>query len=62
VLNIVKTLALEHDKVLIEQVLEEAKTAGIDKEKTRELIGKLKRTGDLYEPSHGILKAVNQRE
>ncbi|MDO8625531.1 MAG: LAGLIDADG family homing endonuclease [Candidatus Diapherotrites archaeon] len=62
ILNIVQSLAQVHDKVLIEQVLEDAKTAGIDKEKTREIIGKLKRTGELYEPSHGVLKPVNQRE
>ncbi len=61
VLNIVKTLAMEHDKVLVDQVLEEAGQNGIDKEKARDIISKLKRSGELYEPSHGVLKPV-QRE
>lgn len=58
VLGIVQRLNQEHDKVLLEQVFGEAEKIGLDREKTREIISKLKRTGDLYEPSLGIIKAV----
>ncbi len=58
VLGIVQRLNQEHDKVLLEQVFDEAQKLGIDREKTREIISKLKRQGDLYEPSLGIIKPV----
>jgi replicative DNA helicase Mcm len=58
VLGIVQRLSQEHDKVLLEQVFGEAEKMGLDREKTREIISKLKRQGDLYEPSLGIIKAV----
>jgi DNA replicative helicase MCM subunit Mcm2 (Cdc46/Mcm family)/transcriptional regulator with XRE-family HTH domain len=58
VLGIVQRLNQEHDKVLLEQVFDEAQKMGLDKEKTREIISKLKRSGDLYEPSLGIIKPV----
>ncbi len=59
-LNIVKTLSAEHDKVLLDQVLEEAKGNGIEKDRAKELLGKLKKSGEIYEPSHGILKPVQK--
>lgn len=58
ILAIVQRLAQEHDRVLVEQVLGEAEKMNIEKEKSRELIGKLKRSGDLYEPSLGVIKPV----
>ncbi|MBU1930164.1 ATP-binding protein, partial [Candidatus Micrarchaeota archaeon] len=60
ILGIVQSLSQEHDKVLIEMVFDETKKQGIEKDKTRELIAKLKRTGDLYEPAHGVIKPVHK--
>ncbi len=56
VLGIIENLGREHDKVLTEMVVDEAKKQGIDAEKAREIISKLKRDGDVYEPRHGELK------
>lgn len=60
ILGIVQKLSQEHDKVLFDQVLEEAQKMGIDRDKSREIVSKLKRTGELYEPSHGVLKPVEK--
>ncbi|MBU1939165.1 minichromosome maintenance protein MCM, partial [Candidatus Micrarchaeota archaeon] len=61
ILHIVKEKAKDQDSVPIEDVVEEAKTQGIDSEKVRELLSKLKRAGDIYEPRHGAVNPVSKR-
>jgi replicative DNA helicase Mcm len=56
--DIIKSKSKEMDKVPIQDVVAEALSRGIDEEKVRELITKLKKAGDIYEPSHGFLKAM----
>lgn len=60
VLGIVQQLSQEHDKVLIDMVFDEAGKVGIDRDKVREIIQQLKKSGDIYEPSHGVLKPVRK--
>ncbi len=56
--EIIKGKSKEMDKVPIQDVIAEALSRGIDEEKVRELIGKLKKAGEIYEPSHGFLKSA----
>lgn len=56
--DIIKSKSKEMDKVPIQDVVAEALSRGIDEEKVRDLITKLKKAGDIYEPSHGFLKSA----
>lgn len=56
--EIIKSKSKEMDKVPIQDVVGEAISRGIDEEKVREIIVKLKKGGEIYEPSHGFLKAA----
>ncbi len=56
--DIIKAKSKEMDKVPIQDVVAEALSRGIEEEKVRDLITKLKKAGDIYEPSHGFLKAA----
>lgn len=56
--DIIRSKSKEMDKVPIQDVVAEALSRGIEEEKVRELISKLKKAGDIYEPSHGFLKAM----
>ncbi|MEK6902050.1 MAG: LAGLIDADG family homing endonuclease [archaeon] len=56
--EIIKAKSKEMDKVPIQDVVAEAISRGIDEEKVRDIIVKLKKSGEIYEPSHGFLKAA----
>ncbi len=56
--EIVKSKSKEMDRVPIQDVVAEAISRGIDEEKVREIIIKLKKAGELYEPNHGFLKSA----
>ena len=61
VLNIIKGKASELDMVPLEEVREEAKTLGIDEEKTNEIVSKLEKAGDIYRPRHGFVKPTQKK-
>lgn len=61
VLQLVKEKSVEKGKVAVEEIIEEAKTIGIEPEKTRDYLSKLKVKGELYEPSNGFVKPVTQK-
>ncbi|MFH1224603.1 MAG: minichromosome maintenance protein MCM [Candidatus Diapherotrites archaeon] len=61
VLNIIREKSRELDMVPIEDVIEESKTKGMDSEKVRDMLSKLKRAGDIYEPRHGFVNPVSKR-
>jgi replicative DNA helicase Mcm len=56
--EIVRSKGKEMDKVPIDDVIGEAISRGIDENKAREIISKLKKSGEIYEPSHGFLKGA----
>ncbi|MDZ4256737.1 MAG: LAGLIDADG family homing endonuclease [archaeon] len=58
ILDIIRSKGKEMEKVPIQDVIAESIERGIDEEKVRELITKLKRSGEIYEPSHGYLKGA----
>ncbi len=55
ILRIVKEKAQVSDRVTVEEVLEEAKTFNIEREKANDYINELVKKGDLYRPRHGLL-------
>ncbi|PJA19906.1 MAG: MCM family protein, partial [Candidatus Diapherotrites archaeon CG_4_10_14_0_2_um_filter_31_5] len=60
VLNIVRQKSKEQDLVPIIEVIEEAKTLGLEKERVNEIISELKRKGELYEKKHGFISPVEK--
>lgn len=60
ILSIVKRKAGEVDMVPREEIFEEAATEGIDKEKVFDLLSKLKKAGDIYEPRSGFYKPTQK--
>ncbi len=60
ILSIIKSKAQEIDLVPIEDVIEEAKTQGIDSETVRETIQKLVKAGDVYKPRHKFVKPTTK--
>lgn len=60
VLSIVRQKGAEIDMVPVQDVVDEAKTSGIDDEKTREILSKLEKSGDIYRPRHGFVKPTQQ--
>ncbi|QQR92548.1 MAG: minichromosome maintenance protein MCM [Candidatus Iainarchaeum archaeon] len=56
--EIVRSKGKEMDKVPVDDVIGEAISRGIDENKAREIISKLKKSGEIYEPSHGFLKGA----
>jgi replicative DNA helicase Mcm len=56
--EIIKSKSKEMGNVPIQDVIAEALSRGIEEEKVRDLITKLKKAGDIYEPSHGFLKGA----
>lgn len=56
ILSIVREKGAELDMVPVQEVVEEAKTQGISDEKTKEILSKLEKTGDIYRPRHGFVK------
>ena len=56
VLQIIKEKSVEMDMIPIDDVVAEAKTQGIDEEKTRESIAKLEKAGDIYKPKYKFVK------
>jgi len=60
VLGIIRGKAAELDMVPVEEVVEEAKAEGIDEEKTKEIIDRLLKEGDIYKPKYGFLKPTQK--
>ncbi len=60
ILSIVREKASEMDMVPIEEIINEAKAKGIEADKTRDLLGKLKEKGDLYTPRNGYYKPTGK--
>tara|TARA_Y100000310_G_C20697611_1_gene826802 strand:- start:825 stop:3032 length:2208 start_codon:yes stop_codon:yes gene_type:complete len=60
ILGIVKSKAADVDMVPLQEVLEEAKTEGIDEDKARDIIDKLEKKGEIYKPRHGFLKPTHR--
>jgi len=56
ILSILREKAVEQDMVPLQDVLNEAESAGINKERARDLIAKLEKNGELYSPRHNFLK------
>ena len=56
ILSILREKATEQDLVPLQDVLNEAEGAGINKERARDLIIKLEKNGELYRPRHNFLK------
>ncbi len=61
VLKFIKKAQQEQDMIPIEEVREEMKGEGMDKEKVDDVIDKLKKKGELYEPKRGFLKATERK-
>ncbi len=60
VLNIIRQKSKEQDLVPIIEVVEEAKTIGLEKDKVNEIISELKRKGEIYEKKHGFISPVDK--
>jgi len=60
ILSILREKAGEQDLVPLQEVLNEAEGAGINKEKARDLISKLEKNGELYRPRHNFLKPTQK--
>jgi len=60
VLNIIRQKSKEQDLVPIIEVIEEAKTIGLEKDKVNEIISELKRKGEIYEKKHGFISPVEK--
>ncbi len=60
ILSILREKAAEMDNVPLQDVLNEAVSEGIDKERARDLIQKLEKNGELYRPRHNFLKPTRK--
>ncbi len=60
VLNMIKQKSKEQDLVPIIEVIEEAKTIGLERDKVSEIISELKRKGEIYEKKHGFVSPVEK--
>jgi len=60
ILSIVREKAGEQDLVPLQEVLNEAEGAGINKDRARDLIAKLEKNGELYRPRHNFLKPTQK--
>ncbi len=59
ILNIIRAKCIDVDAVSEDEVIEEAvKIYNIDREEVREILEKLKKEGDVYEPHPGLLSPV----
>ncbi|MFB6158069.1 MAG: LAGLIDADG family homing endonuclease [Candidatus Nanohalobium sp.] len=56
--QLIDQLAGDDDSAEIEEVLENAEDEGIEKEKAEEIIEKLKREGELFEPQQGHIQKI----
>ena len=60
ILNILREKAQDQDMVPLQDVLNEAESAGIGKERAKDLISKLEKNGELYRPRHNFLKPTQK--
>jgi len=58
ILDIIKELEKDYGSAKKDEILELARERGIDEKNARELIEKLRRDGNIYEPRHGNYKIV----
>ncbi|MCX8158193.1 MAG: minichromosome maintenance protein MCM [Candidatus Diapherotrites archaeon] len=59
VLRIIKEKSALFDLVSIDDVIQEAKNVGIDEEKVRDILTKLKNEGEIYFPKHGFVRITS---
>jgi len=60
ILGIIKEKAMEMDMVPVSDVLEEAKTQGIDKDKAMDLLSQLQKEGEIYRPRNNFVRPVQK--
>ncbi|PIU62253.1 AAA family ATPase [archaeon CG07_land_8_20_14_0_80_38_8] len=48
--------------VPVNEIITEAKSRGIDELRAEEIIEKMKRSGEIYEPKHGVIRRSNRNE
>ena len=56
ILNIIRSYTQEHDSIPLEDLVDEARGFGIDDQEVYDLVEKLKKNGEIYEPRPGILR------
>jgi len=61
VLNIIREKAREMDMVPVIDIVEEAATQGIEKDKVNDIINELKRRGEVYEKRHGFIDVTEKK-
>ncbi len=59
ILAFIKEKSQELDMVPIEDIMNEGKTIGADAEKVRDLLDKLHKSGDIYNPRHGFYRPTS---
>ncbi|MFH1240278.1 MAG: LAGLIDADG family homing endonuclease [Candidatus Diapherotrites archaeon] len=62
ILGIIKEKAMEMDMVPVSDVLEEAKTQGIDKDKAMDLLSQLQKEGEIYRPRNNFVRPVQRNK
>ncbi|MEK6958003.1 MAG: LAGLIDADG family homing endonuclease [archaeon] len=61
ILGLIREKAKEVDMISIEEIIGEAKTLGIEKDKARDLLEKLHKAGDIYSPKNGFYKPQDSK-
>ncbi len=55
ILHVISSKAKEEDRVPVDEVIQEMSAENISPEEVRDIISKLKKKGDIYEPGHGFV-------
>lgn len=55
IMHIISSKAKELDKVPVQEIIEEMAVENVNAEEVRDIISKLKKKGDIYEPGHGFV-------
>jgi len=58
--DVIAQLETQHQEVPLELVIKEGKNQGVDESKSEEIIDKLKRSGEIYEPRSGFLRLIGK--
>lgn len=61
ILGIIREKDKETDIVPVKEVLDEAESIGVDRQKADDIIKKLERKGELYRPRHGFIKPTESK-
>lgn len=60
--DIISQLENQNNEAPIDLIITEAKNQGVDESKCEDIINKLKREGEIYEPRHGIYHLASKRQ